>query len=97
MRRSARRHHQDQQQYRHSTYDLSSNNGKSQDKPDMNDRTLRELDVSHDALQSLLNSKFKLIDLIDLLKKIYPKLLLNDQKRELHFFQQLSQTNTGKR
>jgi len=96
MRRSSRGHHQEQQ-YQHSTHTSPFDNRKDQEEKNENDRTLRGLDISHDALQSLLNSKFKLIDLVDLLKRIYPKLLSNDHKTELQFIQQLSQTNTGKR
>jgi hypothetical protein len=91
MRRPSGRH----QQLRHSTYSFPFGNGDNQEKQNINDRSLRGLDVSDDALQSLLNSKFKLIDLVDLLKKIYPK-LLNDQKIEFQYIQQLSQSNTGK-
>jgi chorismate mutase len=98
MRRSSRRHHQEQQQkYRHSAHNLSLDKKKNQEEQNVNERNLKGLDVSHDALQSLLNSRFKVIDLVDLLKKTYPKLLSNDQKRELQFIQQLSQTNTGKK
>ena len=95
MRRSSRKHHQDQQ-YRHSTHDPLFDNRKIQPETNNNDRILKGLDVSPEALQSLLNSRFKLIDLVDLLKKTYPNLLANDQKRELQFIQQLSETNTGK-
>jgi hypothetical protein len=100
MRRSSRRHHQEQQQqqqYRHSAFNPSFDNRKDQTEPNINDRMLKGLDVSHEALQSLLNSRFKLIDLVDLLKKTYPKLFSNDQKGELQFTQQLSETNTGKK
>ena len=91
MRRTSRKHHQE----RHSTYDPLFENRKSQPETNNNDRILKGLDVSHEALQSLLNSRFKLIDLVDLLKKTYPNLLANDQKRELQFIQQLSETNPG--
>jgi hypothetical protein len=91
MRRSSRRHHQEQQ-YRHSTHISSFDNKKPKE-----EQISKGLDVSHDALQSLLNSRFKIIDLVDLLKKTYPKLLSNDYKNELQFIQQLSQTNTGQK
>jgi hypothetical protein len=100
MRRSSRRYHQEQeqqQQYQHSTRFSPFYNRKDQEEKNQNDRILKGLDISHNALQSLLNSKFKLIDLVDLLKRIYPNLLFNDHKRELQFIQHLSQTNTGKR
>ena len=97
MRRSARKHpHDEQQTYRHSAYDLLSEKRSDQQSEKKNDRSFQGLDVSHEALQSLLNSRFQFIDLVDLLKKLYPKLFTNDQKRELQFLQQLSQTNTGK-
>ena len=90
MRRSGRKH-DEKPTYRHSAYDLISTKGSDQQL-----NTHKGLDVSHEALQSLLNSKFQLIDLVDLLKKISPTLLSNDQKREYQFLQQLSQTNPGK-
>lgn len=58
--------------------------------------TIQGLDASADALQALLNSRFQLTDLIDLLKKSYPKYFSTDQNRELLFHQQLSETNSGK-
>jgi hypothetical protein len=70
---------------RHTTYNLSN---KQQIEHS-------QLDVSDDALQALLNSRFKLIDLIDLLKKTYPKLFSNNQRKELHFMEQISETNSG--
>jgi hypothetical protein len=94
MRKSSRRHHHhtQPQQNRHSAhnfpYENSTNDQQSEHKG---------LDVSHDALQALLNSRFKLIDLVDLLKKSYPKLFSNDHKRELQFIEQLSETNNGER
>jgi len=97
MRRSSQRYHQEQEQYRHSTRFSPFYNRKDQEEKNENDRILKGLDISHNALQSLLNSKFKLIDLVDLLKRIYPKLLFNDHKKELQFIQHLSQTNKGKR
>jgi hypothetical protein len=87
MRQSSRRHDQEQQ-YRHTAYNITFDNN-------INDKIIKGLDISHDALQSLLNSRFKLIDLVDLLKKTYPKLLRNDQRKELQLIQQLAQTNTG--
>lgn len=86
MRKSSRRH---QPQNRHSAYNYS--NEQHEEKNDL----IKGLNVSHDALQALLNSRFKLIDLVDLLKKTYPKLLSNDQKKELQFIEQLSETNRG--
>jgi hypothetical protein len=100
MRRSSRKHHhqnEQRQQYRHSAHNFPYENNKDEEQDDNNKQLLQGLDVSHDALQSLINSRFKLIDLVDLLKKTYPKLLLNDQNRELQFVQQLSETNTGER
>ena len=44
--------------------------------------------VIGDTLQSLINSRFKLTDLVDLLKKTYRKLLSNDEKQELQFTEQ---------
>jgi hypothetical protein len=38
-----------------------------------------------------------MLDLIDLMKKTYPKLLFNDQRREIEFLQQVSETITGNR
>lgn len=98
MRRSTRRHRreQEQQQYRHSASNLPVDMSNYDEEQNKNAPTLKGLDVSNDALQSLLNSKFKLIDLVDLLKKIYPQLLSNDQKKELRFIQHLSETNKGK-
>ncbi|CAF1268402.1 unnamed protein product [Rotaria sp. Silwood1] len=95
MRRSSRKYHQEQ--HRHSVVNLSFKNKNDYKEQITNDQILSGLDVSHDALQSLLNSRFKLIDLVDLLKKIYPKLLFNDQKQELLFIQQLSQTTSDDR
>ncbi|CAF0869283.1 unnamed protein product [Rotaria sordida] len=95
MRRSSRKHRQEQ--HRYSELNLPFENKNDREEQNINDQILAGLDVSHDALQSLLNSRFKLIDLVDLLKKIYPNLLLNDQKRELLFTQQLSQTSTDGR
>lgn len=63
---------------------------------DQNQSSIKGLDASSDALQALLNSRFQLIDLIDLLKKAHPKYFSNDQNRELQFHQQLSETNSGK-
>lgn len=91
MRRSSRKSHENDQ-YRHSAYNLSFNKNKNQE-----EQILKGLDISQNALQSILNSRFKLIDLIDLLKKTYPKILSYDQKKELQFVQQLSDTNTGKK
>ena len=88
MRQSSRRHQQ--QQHRHTAYNFSY-----EKKNNNEEYNLKRLDISNDALQSLLSSRFKLIDLIDLLKKTYPKLLLNNQKKELQFMQQLSETHTG--
>lgn len=51
--------------------------------------------VSSHALQSILNSKFKWIDLVDLLKSTYPKYFPHDQNKESIFIEQLSQTNPG--
>ncbi|CAF2705577.1 unnamed protein product [Rotaria sp. Silwood2] len=93
MRRSSRKHHKEQ--HRHSVSNISFENKNNQQEKCKNDKMLKGLDVSDDALESLLNSRFKLIDLIDLLKKTNPKLLFNDQKRESLFIQQLSQTTTG--
>ena len=95
MRRASRTLQQEQQQYRHSTYNPSFNDGKDYEERNIDDRLFKGLDVSHDALQSILNSRFKLIDLIDLLKKTHPKIFFNDYKRELQFIQQVSETNTG--
>lgn len=58
-----------------------------------NQSTMKSLNISFDALQALLNSKFKLIDLVDLLKKTSPNLFPRDQKKEIHFIEQLTQTN----
>ena len=105
MRKSSRKHHhhhhhqqqqQQQQQYRHSAYNYPYENSKDEQQDESN-QLLKGLDVSHDALQALLNSRFKVIDLVDLLKKTYPKLLSNDQKREIKFIEQLSETNNGER
>ena len=62
---------------------------------EQNQSSIQGLDASSDALQALLNSRFKLIDLIDLFKKGYPKYFSDDQNRELQFHQQLSETNSG--
>jgi 7-cyano-7-deazaguanine synthase in queuosine biosynthesis len=95
MRQSSRRHHQEQQ-YRHTDYNITFDyNKNNEDEQHIHDKIIKGLDISHDALQSLLNSRFKLIDLVDLLKKTYPKLLRNDQRKELQLIQQLAQTNTG--
>jgi len=88
MRKSSRRN----QQYRHSAHNFSNEQQQQQEE---NNQLTKGLDVSQDALQALLNSRFKLIDLVDLLKKIYPKLFSNDKKKELQFIEQLSETNTG--
>jgi hypothetical protein len=87
IRKSSRR----QKQNRHTTYNLSNIQQTEQN------QSINGLNVSDDALQALINSRFKLIDLIDLLKKTYPKVFFNDQKRELHFMEQLSQTNSGEK
>ena len=95
VRKSARKHHrarQAEQSYGIQTYNVAYESSKREQEQD----TTR-LDLSPDAQQALLNSRFKLIDLVDLLKKLYPKLFSNDQKRELQFVEQLSETNTGKR
>ena len=68
-----------------------------QHQQERNDQSSKKLDLSQEALQALLNSRFKLIDLVDLLKKTYPKAFFNDHKRELQFMEQLSQTNNGKK
>jgi len=86
MRKSSRRN----QQYRHSAHNFSN------EQKEENNQSIKGLNVSQDALQALLNSRFKLIDLVDLLKKIYPKLFSNDKKKELQFIEQLSETNNGK-
>ncbi len=83
MRKSSRK-------YRHSAHNFSN-----EQQQEENNQLTKGLDVSQDALQALLNSRFKLIDLVDLLKKIYPKLFSNDKKKELQFIEQLSETNTG--
>jgi hypothetical protein len=87
MRQSSRRHDQEQQ-YRHTAYNITFDNN-------INDQIIKGLDISHDALQSLLNSRFKLIDLVDLLKKTYPNLLRNDQRKEFELIEELAQTNKG--
>lgn len=89
MRRSTRRYENDQQ-YRHSTCNLSLDNKRNSD-----EQILKGLDLSQNALQSILNSRFKLIDLIDLLKKAYPNILLHGQKKELQLVQYLSDANPG--
>jgi hypothetical protein len=86
MRKSSRRHHQ---QNRHSASYVSN------EQQEQNNQLIKGLDVSQNALQALLNSRFKIIDLIDLIKKIHPKLFSDDQKRQLQFIEQLSETNTG--
>lgn len=84
-------HHQNQDQSnQQSVYNVSYENRKHEQQERNN-----QFDISHDSLQALLNSRFKIIDLVDLLKKIYPQLLFNDQKRELQFIEQLSENNTG--
>jgi len=88
MRKSSRKHQQPQQ-YRHSAHNFSN------EQQEENNQLTKGLNVSQDALQALLNSRFKLIDLVDLLKKIYPKLFSNDKKKELQFIEQLSEANTG--
>ncbi|CAF3456357.1 unnamed protein product [Rotaria sp. Silwood1] len=100
MRKSSRRHrhHNNQQQHRHSAYNFTyDNNNNNNEQQYENNQLLKGLDVSHDALQALLNSRFKLIDLVDLIKKTYPNLFSNDQKRELQFIEQLSENNTDGR
>ncbi|CAF2456735.1 unnamed protein product [Rotaria sp. Silwood2] len=102
MRKSSRRHHnnnqqqQQQPQYRHSAYNFTYDDDNNEQQYD-NNQLLKGLDVSHDALQALLNSRFKLIDLVDLMKKTYPNLFSNDQKRELQFIEQLSENNADGR
>jgi len=96
MRKSSRRHHQQQNQEQlnqHSVYNVSHENRKHEQQHERNN----PFEISHDALQALLNSKFKLMDLVDLLKKMYPQLLSNDPKRELQFIERLSERNTGER
>lgn len=61
------------------------------------DSSHEQFDTSSDALQALLNSRFKLIDLIDLVKKTYPKYFPDDQNFQLQFHQQLSETNPGEK
>ncbi|CAF1309749.1 unnamed protein product [Adineta steineri] len=97
--KSSRRHHRQQQQQhnhdqsdRYSTYNVAYENNKREQQ-----ESNKQMNISNDALQALLNSRFKLIDLVDLLKKIYPKLFSNNQKRELQFIEQLSETNTDGR
>ncbi|CAF1457423.1 unnamed protein product [Adineta steineri] len=96
--KSSRRHHRQQQQHNHdqsdrySTYNVAYENNKREQQ-----ESNKQMNISNDALQALLNSRFKLIDLVDLLKKIYPKLFSNNQKRELQFIEQLSETNTDGR
>lgn len=97
MRELSRRHNQEHKRYRHSTSNLSFEHKNYEEESFKNDQISKGLDVSHEVLQSLLNSRFQLIDLVDLLHKTYPTLLLNDRKRQLNFIEQLSQTNTGKR
>ncbi|CAF1236526.1 unnamed protein product [Adineta ricciae] len=84
----SRRHHRQQQ----STYNVAYENSKREQQDEM-----KQLDISSDALQALLNSRFKLIDLVDLLKKFHPKCFLNDQKQELQFVEQLSEVNSDGR
>ncbi|CAF1099865.1 unnamed protein product [Rotaria sordida] len=101
MRKSSRRHHHhqhrhNQQQYRHSAYNYTYENDQNEQQYN-NKQLLNGLDLSHDALQALINSRFKLIDLVDLMKKTYPHLFSNDQKRELQFIEQLSENNTDGR
>ncbi|CAF1050718.1 unnamed protein product [Rotaria sordida] len=101
MRKSSRRHHHhqhrhNQQQYRHSAYNYTYENDQNEQQYD-NKQLLSGLDLSHDALQALINSRFKLIDLVDLMKKTYPHLFSNDQKQELQFIEQLSENNTDGR
>ncbi|CAF2868026.1 unnamed protein product [Rotaria sp. Silwood2] len=80
MRKSSRRHHnnnqqqQQQPQYRHSAYNFTYDDDNNEQQYD-NNQLLKGLDVSHDALQALLNSRFKLIDLVDLMKKNLSKLI----------------------
>ncbi|CAF1120935.1 unnamed protein product [Adineta steineri] len=95
--KSSRRHHRQQQHNhdqsdRYSTYNVAYENNKREQQ-----ESNKQMNISNDALQALLNSRFKLIDLVDLLKKIYPKLFSNNQKRELQFIEQLSETNTDGR
>lgn len=95
MRKSSRKHHDvNRQQQRHSAYNLTHDNNNNE--PQYANQSFKGLDVSHDALQALLNSKFKIIDLVDLTKKSYPNLFSNDKKKELQFIEQLSENNAGK-
>ncbi|CAF2978964.1 unnamed protein product [Rotaria socialis] len=96
MRKSSRRHHHNNNQQRHSAYNLTYDNSNNEQQSE-NNQLSRGLDVSHDALQALLNSRFKLIDLVDLVKKTYPNFFLNDKKRELQFVEQLSESTTDGR
>ncbi|CAF3185189.1 unnamed protein product [Rotaria socialis] len=97
MRRSSHRRNHEHEKHRHIASNLSFREKNHQEEQYKSDQILRGLDISHEALQSLLNSRFKLIDLVALLKKIYPTLLLKDHTRELQFIQQLSQTNADGR
>ena len=83
--------------FEHTISNFRFDDRQDQEEQKINDCIVRGLDISHDALQSLLNSKFKMLDLIDLMKKTYPKLLFNDQRREIEFLQQVSETITGNR
>ena len=97
MRQSFRRNYDGKEQFRHTISNFRFDDRQDQEEQKINDCIVRGLDISHDALQSLLNSKFKMLDLINLMKKTYPKLLFNDQRREIEFLQQVSETITGNR
>ena len=100
MRQSFRRNYHGKEQFRHTISNFRFDDRQDQEDQEeqkINDCIVRGLDISHDALQLLLNSKFKMLDLIDLMKKTYPKLLFNDQRREIEFLQQVSETITGNR
>ncbi|UJR23974.1 hypothetical protein I4U23_026941 [Adineta vaga] len=90
--RKHHRHHNHDELHRHSIYNVAYENSKREQQDEM-----KQVDLSPDALEALLNSRFKLIDLVDLLKKLYPKIFSNDQKRELQFVEQLSETNSDGR
>lgn len=94
VRRSSRRHRgsNDDQQKRYTTYQHPIQT----DQDEQHERQVQHQDIKQGIIEPLLNSKFRLVDLVDLLKQTYPKHFSNDQRKELKFIEQLTETHPGR-
>jgi len=101
--KSSRRHHHHHRQEQNSPDENPSRSnpqnisyGNHRDE-NLDRTTAKQSTFPPSALQSILNSKFKSIDLVDLLKTTYPTLLSNESKLESQFLEHVSQINSDGR